>query len=686
MRRRRTTKHENRVYLGDRIPAFAGMTTFPLVPTLPRGNAYYRTVYRSLFTVNCKLSAVNFFKVIISKLTKKNTYPFFQLFIIFLLISAVIAVFDYPALDLTAGGDRARMATSEALVEHGAFAIDQSVWLNTLDKVYINGHFYGSQPPFLPILMAVVYFVIFHITGLSFSNNPSLLYILMTILFTGTSVSITAVILGKISFIHDNDRKRAFYFAVLFFFSTLFLTHVAIFNNHTIGGLLILLAYYLVFYKSQNEKQLFLTGLICSAAAMIDPPPGAAMGFVLFIYIIVKFRSLKSIYLFILGTLPPVVLYSISNYIISGSIVPVTVNPQFFDYPSSAFNESNLSGVAANTNFREIAVYAFHCLIGHRGWFSYTPLLIFGIWGCIRAFKGERSRAQAWITITVILMVMFFYIWRSINYGGHSYGVRFFLGITPILFMMIIYTDDIIRRKPYKLLFRLAAVWSIIIAVIGLIKPVSDPKISLNSAAVNLYILQIQKLPQLSDFSWKVMNFINAGDADKAVALGKKYLLMCQVSPAEKAFSFALEKKESSEAYHGMSKTAEYKRDNEKALQYARKAYNMNPLPKYYLQIERMLFSEGYIDSANYYLEKYIEYGDSINLEYPEILLRRGLGFFGKYTRDRTIAKIADNMIALGLLDSAEYYLDRVSGTGQDLAEINLVRAHYHFARGDTFS
>ena len=182
------------------------------------------------------------------------------------------------------------------------------------------------------------------------------------------------------------------------------------------------------------------------------------------------------------------------------------------------------------------------------------------------------------------------------------------------------------------------------------------------------------------------MNFINAGDPDKAVTLGNRYLLRCQVSPAEKAFTFALNKKEAPEAYHGMSKIAEFKRDNEKALQYGRKAYNLNPLPKYYLQIKRMLFIEGYIDSANYYLEKYIEYGDSLNKDYPEILLKRGLGFFGKYTRNRTIAKIADNMIALGLLDSAEYYLDRVSGTGQDLAEINLVKAHYHFARGDTVS
>src|SRR5262249_4101935 len=60
--------------------------------------------------------------------------------------------------------DGSRMAAVEALVDHGTFAIDVSVFANdspsrqgTKDKLFIDGHFYSDKPPVVSLLMAYVY-------------------------------------------------------------------------------------------------------------------------------------------------------------------------------------------------------------------------------------------------------------------------------------------------------------------------------------------------------------------------------------------------------------------------------------------------------------------------------------------------------------------------------------------------
>jgi hypothetical protein len=54
--------------------------------------------------------------------------------------------------------DASRLATAEALVHHGTWAIDETaLGEHTQDRVYLNGHFYSSKFPVLSLLILGIY-------------------------------------------------------------------------------------------------------------------------------------------------------------------------------------------------------------------------------------------------------------------------------------------------------------------------------------------------------------------------------------------------------------------------------------------------------------------------------------------------------------------------------------------------
>lgn len=65
---------------------------------------------------------------------------------------------------------QSRLGTIESIVERGTFRLDDSSFINTIDKVHRDGHYYSHQPPLLSALEAPVYWVL-HVTGARFHNR-----------------------------------------------------------------------------------------------------------------------------------------------------------------------------------------------------------------------------------------------------------------------------------------------------------------------------------------------------------------------------------------------------------------------------------------------------------------------------------------------------------------------------------
>lgn len=575
------------------------------------------------------------------------------------------------------------MATAESLVERGSFSIDDSPGLATVDKVYIEGRFYGCQTPLLPMIMALFYFPLFKL-GISFAQHRELAVWFLTWIFTGGSIAGTAALLGQAHFLEWKQGRKAVGFALLFFFGALYISYSSVLSSHIFSGFLIFLSSFLVIYRHGSKLFLFIAGLAVSTAAMTDPPAGFAFGAALLLYLLIVNRSRFGALFYILGAVPPAAAHALANIAICGSIVPVNVQPEYFQYPGAIFDASNLSGVVANTTLSQLAVYGFHSLIGHRGWFSYTPLLLFSLWGFIVAVRNSGNRGRGILLLASLAVVTAFYLWRTQNYGDCAYGNRFFLAITPVMFSGMIFLGKRLERKVVRGLFKAAIVWSVFVAFVGMMRPISDARLGLNTFATNLYYLQTIVCPGISHWSWKGLVWLSGGDYKVAETAGRWLFDLGQYSSAEMALNYALEYEKLPLAEKTRGEMLLNRGEYIEALSKFETAMKWGEDPDLLYLTGRAFAQMKEPVSSSLFLGKYISRLDSEIAAAPPQLAKQGLVYYDEISdRDKALAIMAGNMLFLNELDSAKILLKGVSVRGESLAEVLTVKGRYYALTGE---
>ncbi|MCO6457984.1 MAG: hypothetical protein J5I93_21990 [Pirellulaceae bacterium] len=107
----------------------------------------------------------------------------------------------------------------------------------------------------------------------------------------------------------------------------------------------------------------------------------------------------------------------------------------WYEYPGSYWTEGKRVGVDRGEPSR--AVYAFHVLLGHHGFFSLSPVWLIGLLGIIVCLRDPsdplRSLAALVLLLTVVCLV--FYVSRPLidrNYGGVAAGFRWLFWLIPL--------------------------------------------------------------------------------------------------------------------------------------------------------------------------------------------------------------------------------------------------------------
>src|SRR5690606_2005857 len=85
----------------------------------------------------------------------------------------------------------------------------------------------------------------------------------------------------------------------------------------------------------------------------------------------------------------------------------------------------------------EVGDYIFHCLIGHHGIFSLTPVWLLAMAGLVMwSIKGDRLRRELALGILALTLICFvFFMLRpqmDRNYGGMTSGLRWMFWFTPL--------------------------------------------------------------------------------------------------------------------------------------------------------------------------------------------------------------------------------------------------------------
>lgn len=380
------------------------------------------------------------------------------------------------------------MATVQSLVESGTFAIDHSVFVNTVDKVYVKGHFYSEKPPLLGVLGAAVYWPLRHL-GLPLKTSRSIAYSLITFVIVGGSC-----LLCLACFLAELQRRQVSFNAALTMtgtlaVGTLYFPYSTTFASHGFAASWLFIGFHCVLQAQRAVRRdlwLFLAGLSFSLAA------GADYATILFLlafgaYVLIK-SNLRNGFVFYLAPALLILGSTLSiNFAISGSLKPMTLRPELFHYPGSYWNSATeqLTGVSHNS-WAFALRYGARCLFGPQGFLLYNPLLWIGIYESLRIIL---RRSALWVEALIILaasatMAAYYFI-SSSNYGGWCYSIRWLIPVIPLVwFFAFKFLERLSLAR--EVAFSALLLVSFIIAAVGAYDPWPDTRSGQPTFVVNL--------------------------------------------------------------------------------------------------------------------------------------------------------------------------------------------------------
>lgn len=367
--------------------------------------------------------------------------------------------------------DASRMATIESLVDFHSFIIDNSSFFKqTFDKYLYQNHFYSDKPPILALYSSVFYLFLKNVFHFSFASHPKLTYYFLTVLVIGVISSLGLVCFYEILKIFKIESNWINLILLIAGTGTLVLPYSIVFNNHVVSGSLLLFSFYYLLKRQKDTKNAAISGFFISLAGSID----ITMFLLIPLYFILLInKSFRAKIAFILSCLPITLTYLWLNIYTSGSIIPPAMNASLWNYPGSFFGENNLSGLVGH-DASDLTSYAFNMLVGSRGFISYNPILLLSIYGWIKmVFQPNFKYKKEYLFIaTACIAFLLFYIFRTNNYSGYSYGVRWFASIVLLALIPIAHVAEEVRSsKLGKVIFVAIASISIFISFIGLVAP-----------------------------------------------------------------------------------------------------------------------------------------------------------------------------------------------------------------------
>ena len=403
-------------------------------------------------------------------------------------IAALVAVglFLVLATHSRYGGwnDTSRLGMVEAIVEHGRLWVDgTAMGRKSGDVCMIDGHYYSDKPPTVALLAVPVYAAEVAL-GVSFRATLPRAYYWTTLLTIGLSTLLGLVALERFlrRFVPD-PRWRALTILGLGL-GTLNTAYSVTFSNHPPSATLLLVGVLSIWAWRRYDAglaTLMTGGLLVGLSATADH--GAAF-YVPCILLYVAWPSAPrpAVAAIVLGLALSVPLagYAAYSYALSGSPLPLSLQPRLFDYPGSYFaaGSGHLAGSSLpHASLADLLAYAWLCLFGARGLFAHTPILLFIVAGMLRlAFdRTHPRRVEAVVILVPTVVLVLYYLLTSTDPGGYSYGVRWYCLFIPLLCVFLADAYRTLLGRATRVAFWVAYAVSFPLALIGALDPWLDP-------------------------------------------------------------------------------------------------------------------------------------------------------------------------------------------------------------------
>ncbi|MBI2432462.1 MAG: hypothetical protein HYV26_06285 [Candidatus Hydrogenedentes bacterium] len=378
-----------------------------------------------------------------------------------LVLAALFVVFGTQVERL---GDTAnsRLATVFSLVHRGTWCIDtppgearNPFEPGTVDKVEVRGRIISSKPPLLPLLMTGEYVVLRAVFGWTLPEQPlnaveedarptsspeawvlkQIVYV-MTVSLVGFSYLLTLFFFARtLGLFIEAPWERVVALAAVAWATQLpgLATDL---NNHIPGAGMLMVSLYLGLGLGSGKLapspwRFTCFGLTAALVFTIDMPLTIFAAFA-GSYLLVKFPRQALVWSGLGAALPLAVHFAVM-VAVTGSPLPVQTRDALYLYEGSWWR--NPGGIDALNEPK--GLYLLHMTFGRKGLFLLFPILLLGLFQGLRALVSRvPNRAYLLGGLAAFAVLTAYYVKSTNNYGGASYGFRWYVGAMPVLMLM----------------------------------------------------------------------------------------------------------------------------------------------------------------------------------------------------------------------------------------------------------
>jgi hypothetical protein len=337
--------------------------------------------------------------------------------------------------------------------------------------------FYSSKPPLFSTLIAGLYWLLKALFGWTLAANPNAVVGVILFLVNILPFVIYLQLIARlVESFGRTDWGKLFVLAAAAF-GTVVTPFLITLNNHTVATYCVLFALVSViaiWRRTPSSKggsgeivgvstwsYYSAAGTFSSFAVCNELP---ALSFAAAIFVLLLFWSPRQTLVFFLL---PVALFTAAflytNYLALGQLKPAydEFGSPWYEYEGAHWRKPppgyTKTGIDWASSHESRGMYVFNLLIGHHGLFSLTPLWLLalppmfgGLFFLRRKLRARTEGNQAglpWFIapltlILTVVVVTFYALHSSANYGGFTNGLRWLMWLTPLWLLCLLPAAD----------------------------------------------------------------------------------------------------------------------------------------------------------------------------------------------------------------------------------------------------
>ena len=376
--------------------------------------------------------------------------------------------------DVGSWNDAGRLATVESLVDRHTWQMDGSIFLpRTMDRAYIDGHFYSHRSPVPSLALAAIYQVAHWLTGLTAAEHPSAFCYTMALFSSGLAYIIAVLSVERLCILTDIPEAGRWPLSWTFAFGTIALTYSRAVNDHifllAVFGLLfgVLIRSASQGWNNASWRQLAAIGTLIGVGYSIDLGVGPVLVASIVGYLGAVLRPVRRLTIVLIAVVPWVALHHGLTYMIGATLRPLGAVPEYMtNWPGSPFTVDNLTGLGwAHGSVAGFLIYAIGLLVGFKGFLFHNPMVFFVVPALLFGWCVPRhGRALVWCSLALIGGTWLMYAINSNNYAGETISIRWFVPLlVPAYYLLILAAK---QRPDLRTDLVIVGAWSIVLGVL----------------------------------------------------------------------------------------------------------------------------------------------------------------------------------------------------------------------------